>query len=362
MEPLNNIDVIILIGVALSMLVAFIRGFVKEVLSILGLALFVVLTVYLSPLLTPWMNQFIASKLMAQFVVFLLIMAVFYAIWIIGTDKLIAKIRTSTLSFMDRLFGLVFGFLRAVLILGFCFLIVKIVLPEELKDGSLKKSQYFMMAEPCSDMIEKMLPEDFIKNTMKSVEDINKADTDAKKKKEKEEQRKKEEEKKRKEEAEKERIRKEEAEKKRLAEERRKKEQAISNKVAGAFGIGSQEGNSQGDAGSGTGNQGSPFGNSDHGANEGVGGYGSFNLNGRSIGAGGLPRPAYTIQEEGRIVINITVDPKGNVIFAEIGKGTNIDNGSMRKSALDAAKRAKFNSISGANNQSGTITYLYKLK
>ena len=182
------------------------------------------------------------------------------------------------------------------------------------------------------------------------------------KKKEKEEQRKKEEEKKRKEEAEKERIRKEEAEKKRLAEERRKKEQAISNKVAGAFGIGSQEGNSQGDAGSGTGNQGSPFGNSDHGANEGVGGYGSFNLNGRSIGAGGLPRPAYTIQEEGRIVINITVDPKGNVIFAEIGKGTNIDNGSMRKSALDAAKRAKFNSISGANNQSGTITYLYKLK
>ena len=60
-------------------------------------------------------------------------------------------------------------------------------------------------------------------------------------------------------------------------------------------------------------------------------GYGSFNLNGRSIGAGGLPRPAYTIQEEGRIVINITVDPKGNVIFAEIGKGTNIDNGSLVK-------------------------------
>lgn len=178
--------------------------------------------------------------------------------------------------------------------------------------------------------------------------------------KKKEEQRKKEEEKRRK--TEEERRKKEEAEKKRLEEERRKKEQAISNRVAGAFGIGGAEGNSQGDAETGTGNQGSPFGNSDHGANEGVGGYGSFNLNGRSIGAGGLPRPAYTIQEEGRIVINITVDPKGNVIFAEIGRGTNIDNASMRKSALDAAKRAKFNSISGANNQSGTITYLYKLK
>lgn len=194
------------------------------------------------------------------------------------------------------------------------------------------------------------------------TQDIEESVAIADAKKKEKEQRRKEEEKKRKEQVEKERILKQEAEKKRLADEQRKKEQAISNKVAGAFGMGGAPGNSQGDAASGTGNQGSPFGNSDHGANEGVGGYGSFALNGRSIGAGGLPRPAYTIQEEGRIVINITVDPRGKVIFAEIGRGTNIDNSSMRKSALDAAKRATFNSISGANNQSGTITYLYKLK
>lgn len=177
--------------------------------------------------------------------------------------------------------------------------------------------------------------------------------------KKKEEARKEEERKKKQEE---ERRRKEEAEKKRLEEERRKKEEAIRNKVAGAFGIGGAEGTSQGDAPTGEGNQGSPFGNSDHGANEGTGGYGSFALDGRSIGAGGLPRPAYTAQEEGRIVINITVDPKGSVIFAEVGKGTNIDNASMRKSAIEAAKRARFNSINGTNNQSGTITYRYSLR
>lgn len=182
---------------------------------------------------------------------------------------------------------------------------------------------------------------------------------EAKKKKE-EEARKKEEERKKKQEEE--RRRQEEAEKKRQEEERKKKEDAIRNKVAGAFGAGNATGTSQGDVTSGTGNQGSPFGNSDHGANEGTGGYGSFALDGRSIGAGGLPRPAYTVQEEGRIVLNITVDPKGNVIFAEIGKGTNIDNASMRKSAIEAAKRAKFNSIAGTNNQSGTITYRYSLR
>jgi TonB family protein len=108
-------------------------------------------------------------------------------------------------------------------------------------------------------------------------------------------------------------------------------------------------------------NQGNPFGNSDSGTNEGIGGTGTFSLSGRTLRDGGLHRPAYSALEEGRIVLNITVDPLGNVIFAEIGKGTNIDNASMRKSAIDAAKKSKFNKIKGTDNQNGTITYIYRL-
>jgi TonB family protein len=219
------------------------------------------------------------------------------------------------------------------------------------------------LPEPTPQPTAPTVKEDLVTQDIEESVKIDEAKEKKKKEKEKalaEEKKRTEQERKIKEEQE--RKRKEEEAKKRAAEEKKKKEEAISNRVAGAFGIGSAAGTSQGDAATGTGNQGSPFGNSDHGANEGVGGYGSFNLNGRSIGAGGLPKPAYTIQEEGKIVINITVDPKGNVIFADIGKGTNIDNESMRKSALSAAKKAKFNEISGTNNQSGTITYVYRLK
>jgi TonB family protein len=150
-----------------------------------------------------------------------------------------------------------------------------------------------------------------------------------------------------------------EEEHRRAEEERQRAENDINNRVAGAFGSGSAQDGSQGDAATGEGNQGNPFGNSDQGANEGVGGYGSFNLNGRSIGAGGLPTPNDKGQDAGRIVIDITVDPKGVVIFAKIGRGTNIDNESMRRSAREAALKAKFNRINGTNNQSGTITYHY---
>ena len=145
------------------------------------------------------------------------------------------------------------------------------------------------------------------------------------------------------------------------AEEEQRKRNAINQQVSGAFGSGTTAQNQKGTGTTGSGIQGNPQSTSSVGSPSG-GGYGEFNLGGRTLGTGGLPRPAYSVQEEGRIVINITVDPNGNVIFAEIGRGTNIDNDSMRKSALEAARKAKFNSISGNNNQSGTITYKYSLK
>ena len=136
---------------------------------------------------------------------------------------------------------------------------------------------------------------------------------------------------------------------------------AASSKIAGAFGKGSKMG-SKGDGQSGTGIQGSPTGNSDTGKATGVGGTGTFDLNGRSLGPGGLPMPIYNVQDEGRVVVTIVVDPQGRVVSTSINKRTNTVNPQLRKAALDAARKARFNTISGVDNQSGTITYYFKLK
>jgi TonB family protein len=151
-------------------------------------------------------------------------------------------------------------------------------------------------------------------------------------------------------------------EEKRRIEEQRQKE-AINRQMSGAFGGGSSSQQSEGTADVGSGKQGSPQGNAAVGAYSGIGGSGSFDLHGRSLGEGGLQRPAYIAQEEGTIVVEITVDPKGNVINAEIRlRGTNIENASMRRASLDAAQKTKFNMISGSQNQIGTITYKFTLK
>jgi TonB family protein len=166
---------------------------------------------------------------------------------------------------------------------------------------------------------------------------------------------------KRRQEAEERRRKAEEAERARQAEQERRAQAAINNQVSGAFGRGNGAGSGQAGNTTGSGQGDNPFGTGGGGSSSG-GGYGSFNLDGRSL-KGALPRPSYTVQDEGRIVIDITVDPQGNVILAEIGRGTNITNASMRQSAIEAAGKAKFSSISNnTNNQRGTITYNYSLK
>lgn len=157
------------------------------------------------------------------------------------------------------------------------------------------------------------------------------------------------------------------AEAKKLAEEKAERErkaaaEAAAKRVSGAFGKGAQMDGSKGTANSGTGVQGSKDGNSSSGAKTGTGGYGTFDLGGRSIGEGGLPRPVYNVQEEGRVVVSITVNPAGHVIATSINRQTNTVNTALRKAAEDAAKRARFNVVEGVNNQTGTITYYFNLR
>ena len=139
------------------------------------------------------------------------------------------------------------------------------------------------------------------------------------------------------------------AEAERLAAEKKAAEQkaaaeAAAKRIAGAFGKGTQTG-SKGTGATGSGIQGSSTGNSAEGQSTGVGGYGTFDLNGRSLGSGGLPRPIYNVQEEGRVVVTITVNPAGQVIHTSINKRTNTANAALRKAAEDAARKATFNAV-----------------
>lgn len=174
--------------------------------------------------------------------------------------------------------------------------------------------------------------------------------------------------------AELERQRQAEAERKRQEEEQRRITE-INSRAQGAFG-----GNTSGTGGQGTGtnqsqgatfpggNQGSPTGDPNAG-NYGPGGSGggaqgsgiSYDLSGRS--ARSLPKPVYPGDDEGLVVVKVTVDKNGNVTAAEPGaRGTTIMNQRFWAEARQAALKAKFNTDESAPAfQQGTISYRFRL-
>lgn len=80
--------------------------------------------------------------------------------------------------------------------------------------------------------------------------------------------------------------------------------------------------------------------------------------------ANSIPVPRAAFQEDGKVVVEITVDKNGNVIKAKPGvKGSTTSNPNLLDIARRAAMSAKFNPSSDApEEQKGTITYNFILK
>jgi hypothetical protein len=89
----------------------------------------------------------------------------------------------------------------------------------------------------------------------------------------------------------------------------------------------------------------------------------TFNLNGRSI-MGRMEQPANTSNREGRVVVEITVNQRGEVTKAQArAKGTTIQDSVLWKAAEEAARKTLFNTdFDSPPLQIGTITYVFRLK
>lgn len=84
-------------------------------------------------------------------------------------------------------------------------------------------------------------------------------------------------------------------------------------------------------------------------------------LQGRGL-VGDLPKPRYTSDAEGRVVIRVTVDRTGRVTAATYEpKGSTTSHPTLIREATEAAMQARFTE-SRSFMQGGTITYIFTLK
>ena len=105
---------------------------------------------------------------------------------------------------------------------------------------------------------------------------------------------------------------------------------------------------------------GQPDGNTREGKTE---GSANAHVKGRNV-VGSLPKPFYSSQSQGIVVVQVKVDQYGNVTEAIPGaEGTTVTDKTLWAAARSAAMKAHFNMDANAPAvQTGTITYIFKLK
>ncbi len=163
MNALNNLDIFILIIIVISALIALNRGFIREVMSILGWILVCFAVIFVGPVCKPFVMKYVASEKLATCLTAGCIVITFLFAWSFFSNKVESQIKTSKLGNIDKLLGFVFGIIRAFLIVVLFNILVSWIIPAESLSGAFKDSKYFNVAGEFAKPIEKLIPKNVLK-------------------------------------------------------------------------------------------------------------------------------------------------------------------------------------------------------
>jgi membrane protein required for colicin V production len=155
----NFIDVIVLVVIGLSALVAFSNGFVNVVLWILSWVGAVVATVYFFPVAKPIAEGYIAEPLIANVAT---AVAIFIAALIVCAilNQIISRaVRGSAIGAIDRSLGLLLGLVIGGLIVCGAYMLMVWAIPDERdRPQSVAEAKTLPMVQKGAEMLRNMVP------------------------------------------------------------------------------------------------------------------------------------------------------------------------------------------------------------
>jgi len=158
--PITLLDIVLLVVMLVSGLLAMIRGFMREVLSIASWAAAAVVTLYAYPKLLPQAKQYFTSDLVANaavvggvFLGTLIVVSVF-------TIKISDMVLDSRVGALDRTLGFLFGLARGLVIVVVAFLFFAWLVPEKSQPGWVRDAKSKVVLKGTGDWLMSMLPDD----------------------------------------------------------------------------------------------------------------------------------------------------------------------------------------------------------
>lgn len=160
--PISGLDLAVIVIVLLSAVLAFMRGFVHEVLSVTAWIGAIFAVIYGLPELRHFArdmipNQFIADSA-AGIVIFLIVLVVLSIL----TKMLSKTIQASALNNLDRSLGFVFGLVRGAVILAALLMITDWVVAGEPRPTWVQSAKTLPVIDETANIVRDLLPETFM--------------------------------------------------------------------------------------------------------------------------------------------------------------------------------------------------------
>jgi membrane protein required for colicin V production len=154
---MNALDIIVVAVVAISGLLAFVRGFARELLSIAAWVGAALVTYYFfepsrvvaRSLMKPWLADVVAPA-----VVFVVCLIIFSII----TGVLSNQVRQSSLGAVDRALGMVFGVARGALVVCAAYLVMTQFLKDEDRPDWVRSAHTKGLLEAGAQQLRELIP------------------------------------------------------------------------------------------------------------------------------------------------------------------------------------------------------------
>ena len=158
--PINITDLVILVILLISGLLALSRGFVKEVLSIAGWVIAAVAALKLFPLLQPIVRRYIDQTLIADSITAVGIFVVVLTVASFLSSAISRRVRRSEIGILDRSLGFLFGLFRGVVVIALAYLVLAQFLPGKEQPDWLRDARAMPAIEYSAEMLARLAPED----------------------------------------------------------------------------------------------------------------------------------------------------------------------------------------------------------
>ncbi len=160
--PANAADLIVIAVLLVSALLAFSRGFVRELLSVAVWVGAIFATLYGFAYVEEYTSQWISTVWLARTAASVTIFIPTLIILALISHVLSGQVRNSALGAVDRSLGFLFGLLRGVIIVCLAYLLMAWILPKEEQPEWLRAAHTIPLVEEGADLLLQLAPEDAV--------------------------------------------------------------------------------------------------------------------------------------------------------------------------------------------------------